>query len=97
MLEYNQRVQFTSTGATAWEDATFATEHAIYVETGATSSAVWQVETRMNGGTALAILSSGNLGASTATRVSLTGQYDELRVRLTDSTGTVTIRQRGNS
>lgn len=97
MLEYSQKKVFTSTGTTPWEDASWAQVHAIYVETTAASSAVYQIETRMNGGTSVVVISSNNLGASTVAAHQLTGAYDQLRVHLTDSTGTVTTFMRGNN
>ena len=98
MLEYNRKTVFTSTGRTEWEDVSWATEHAVYIETNAASSAVGQIETRMNGGTATAIVGSTfNSSAAVLLTQILSGHYDQLSVRLTESTGTVTVVMRGNS
>jgi hypothetical protein len=97
LIEYSQTQVFTSTGATAWQDAYTAQEHALTVEAASASSCTVVFETRRSGGTvAIQQGSAINLNASSGTTIQFTGAYYQTRARVTDMTGTVTLQLVGN-
>jgi hypothetical protein len=101
MFEYDSTQTFTSTGATAWQDAYHAVNHTFVFETAAGSTCTLRPETRLKGGDVGILLSTAvvNMGASSAVAVSIVGALYQTRIRVTDitSTGTVKVHLFGNS
>ena len=100
MLEYKRTWTFTSTGASAWEDAYLANQHTFNIETAAGSTATVQIESRRSGSTVSAVVgASVNMGASSMVPLMVSGAYDQVRAHVTDmtSTGTVIVQGFGNS
>jgi len=98
MLAYSGGKAFTSTGTSHWQEARYALEHSVGIETAAGSTGAFQILTRSKGGTATSVLSSGTMGASSLTTNIYAGVYHEIavRVKTLTSTGTLTAKWFGN-
>ena len=92
MLEYSVGQAFTSTGVSAWYDAYTARAHTFVFESNAASTGAFQMQTRLKNGTNTAVLSSGNITASSVMTYTFVGPYYQTRVRMKTITGTVTAR-----
>lgn len=98
LLEFSRIWTFTSTGAGTWQDAYTANNVTFHIETNAGSTCTVQLEHRRKNGTNTSLFEAAtNMGASSVVTRAFQGVYYQVRPRVTDSTGTVTIHGVGNS